>query len=61
MVKFHRPTHLLVHFGYPQAHEDDPERRYGAGLTLIQAVTALGAHVSLQSRDRCGVEASAFE
>ena len=29
---------VLVYFGYPQAHEDDPERAVRAGLELIQAV-----------------------
>jgi hypothetical protein len=38
MVKFHRPTHLLAYFGYPQAHEDDAERAERAGLALIEAV-----------------------
>jgi predicted ATPase len=50
MVKFHRPTHLLVYFGYPQAHEDDAERAVRAGLELIAAVTALNSLASLQAR-----------
>src|SRR6266487_773772 len=29
---------VLVHFGYPQAHEDDAERAVRAGLELITAV-----------------------
>ena len=32
---------LLVYFGYPQAHEDDPERAVRAGLELVAAVSAL--------------------
>ena len=29
---------LLVHFGYPQAHEDDPERAVRAGLAIVGAI-----------------------
>jgi hypothetical protein len=32
---------VLVHFGYPRAHEDDAERAVRAGLELITAVGAL--------------------
>jgi class 3 adenylate cyclase len=33
---------VLVYFGYPQAHEDDAERRaVRAGLELVAAVAAL--------------------
>jgi class 3 adenylate cyclase/predicted ATPase len=32
---------VLVYFGYPQAHEDDPERAVRAGLELITAVAGL--------------------
>ena len=41
---------VLVYFGYPQAHEDDPERAVRAGLELIQAVNALKSSASLQTR-----------
>ena len=41
---------VLVYFGYPQAHEDDPERAVRAGLELVAAVSALKAPVSLQTR-----------
>src|SRR5215510_8191691 len=41
---------VLVHFGYPKAHEDDAERAVQAGLELIAAVTALKTSVSLQTR-----------
>jgi class 3 adenylate cyclase len=41
---------VLVHFGYPQAHEDDRERAVRAGLELITAVAALKSRVSLQTR-----------
>jgi class 3 adenylate cyclase len=41
---------VLVYFGFPQAHEDDPERAVRAGLELIQAVGALKSTTSLQTR-----------
>ena len=31
---------LLVYFGYPQAHEEDPERAVRAALDTVSAVTA---------------------
>ena len=30
---------VLVYFGYPQAHEDDPERAIRAGLAIVEAVS----------------------
>ena len=41
---------VLVYFGYPQAHEDDPERSVRAGMELIAAVSALKAPILLQIR-----------
>jgi class 3 adenylate cyclase/predicted ATPase len=41
---------VLIYFGYPEAHEDDPERAVRAGLELIAAVSALQAPVLLQIR-----------
>src|SRR4029077_380997 len=41
---------VLVYFGYPEAHEDDPERAVRAGLELIAAVSALKTSVLLQIR-----------
>jgi class 3 adenylate cyclase len=41
---------VLVYFGYPQAHEDDPERAVRAGLALIEAVRRLGGSGPLQLR-----------
>src|SRR5260370_404178 len=32
---------VLIYFGYPQAHEDDPERAVRAGLAVIEAVGQL--------------------
>ena len=41
---------VLIYFGYPEAHEDDPERAVQAGLELIAAVSALKAPVLLKIR-----------
>jgi hypothetical protein len=41
---------VLVYFGYPKAHEDDPERAVRAGLELVAAVTTLKSSVPLQTR-----------
>src|SRR5262249_32767197 len=29
---------VLIYFGYPQAHEDDPERAIRAGLAIVEGV-----------------------
>jgi class 3 adenylate cyclase/tetratricopeptide (TPR) repeat protein len=39
---------LLIYFGYPQAHEDDPQRAIRAGLSIISAVDALNDDFSHQ-------------
>jgi len=36
-------TRLLVYFGYPQAHEDDPQRAVRAGLAIIEDMRGLNA------------------
>jgi class 3 adenylate cyclase/predicted ATPase len=41
---------VLAYFGYPQAHEDDPERAVLAGLELTAAVAALSTRVPLKAR-----------
>jgi class 3 adenylate cyclase len=41
---------VLVHFGYPLAHEDDAERAVRAGLELIKAVSALESSALLRTR-----------
>ena len=41
---------VLVYFGYPEAHEDDPERAVRAALELIAAVGGLETHSPLQTR-----------
>ena len=40
----------VVYFGYPQAHEDDPERAVRAALELISAVAAFSSRIPLQTR-----------
>ena len=40
----------VVYFGYPQAHEDDPERAVRAALELIETVGALKTRTSSQTR-----------
>ena len=40
----------VVYFGYPQAHEDDPERAVRAALELVAAVAALRDRTPLQTR-----------
>jgi class 3 adenylate cyclase/tetratricopeptide (TPR) repeat protein len=39
---------LLVYFGYPLAHEDDPQRAVRAGLGIVEAITQLNAHLGQQ-------------
>jgi class 3 adenylate cyclase len=41
---------VLVYFGYPQAHEDDPERAVRVGLELIVALGQLKPDAPLQTR-----------
>ena len=41
---------VLVYFGYPEAHEDDPERAVRAALELVAAVGGLKTHTPLQTR-----------
>ena len=40
----------VIYFGYPHAHEDDPERAVRAALELQTAVAALKARMPLQTR-----------
>ena len=40
----------VVYFGYPQAHEDDPERAVRAALELIAAVASLRDRTPLRAR-----------
>jgi class 3 adenylate cyclase/predicted ATPase len=41
---------VLVYFGYPHAHEDDPERAVRSGLELIKTLSATEARAPLQTR-----------
>ena len=41
---------VLVYFGYPQAHEDDPERAVRAALKLTEAIGDLKFGTPLQTR-----------
>ncbi len=41
---------VLIYFGYPEAHEDDPERAVRAALELITAVGSLQTHAPLRTR-----------
>ena len=41
---------VLIHFGYPQAHEDDAERAVRGGLQMVAAIGALKTHAPLQTR-----------
>ncbi|MCI0902139.1 MAG: AAA family ATPase [Chloroflexi bacterium] len=36
---------LLVYFGYPQAHEDDPQRAVRAGLAILEDMVALNTQL----------------
>ncbi len=45
---------LLIYFGYPQAHEDDPVRAMRAGLGIVQSVAGLNQRL----REAHGVELS---
>ncbi len=50
---------VLIYFGYPQAHEDDPERAARAGLDIVDAIkvlnTDLGAKHDLTLAVRVGI------
>jgi class 3 adenylate cyclase len=41
---------VLVYFGYPEAHEDDPERAVRAGLAVVEAVGGLATPEPLNVR-----------
>jgi class 3 adenylate cyclase/predicted ATPase len=46
---------IMVYFGYPKAHEDDPERAVHAGLRITRAVAALRLRPDLRLRTRVGI------
>jgi class 3 adenylate cyclase len=41
---------VLVYFGYPEAHEDDPEQAVRAGLELVAAVKGIQTPEPLEAR-----------
>ena len=46
---------LLVYFGYPQAHEEDPERAARAGLDIVDGVKALNVPGDIELQVRIGI------
>jgi class 3 adenylate cyclase/predicted ATPase len=46
---------VLAYFGYPQAHEEDPERAVRAALDLVQAVRALTPRADVALEVRVGI------
>ncbi|MGH7838354.1 MAG: adenylate/guanylate cyclase domain-containing protein, partial [Candidatus Binataceae bacterium] len=46
---------LLVFFGYPQAHEDDPQRAVLAGLAILEGMTALNERIAIKRLPRLAV------
>jgi class 3 adenylate cyclase/tetratricopeptide (TPR) repeat protein len=47
---------VLCYFGYPEAHEDDPERAVRAGLAILEAMETLKAPLDYLPRVRVGIE-----
>ena len=46
---------VLIHFGYPQAHEYDPEQAVRAGLAIVEAVKQLKPLPDLALQTRVGI------
>jgi class 3 adenylate cyclase/predicted ATPase len=46
---------VLAYFGWPRAHEDDPERAVRAGLQLVQDVARLKPRAGVRLQARAGV------
>jgi len=46
---------VLAYFGYPQAHEDDPERAVRAGLAMVDAVSRLSTPSGERMAARIGI------
>src|ERR1700724_1963225 len=46
---------VLAYFGYPQAHEDDPEQATRAGLALVDAVANLQTDIAAELQVRVGI------
>src|SRR5918995_3753889 len=54
-VAKYRGDGVLVYFGYPGAHEDDPERAVRAGLELVHAVAKLRIRPDVELEARVGI------
>ena len=46
---------MLIYFGYPEAHEDDPDRAVRAGLEIVAATKALNASWIGEGRGKIAV------
>jgi len=46
---------LLVYFGYPMAHEDDPQRAVRAGLGIVEAIERVHLHFEQEQEGRVAV------
>src|SRR5215813_12837536 len=46
---------VLIYFGYPHSHEDDPERAVRAGLDIIDAVARLETRAPKPLKVRAGI------
>ena len=46
---------ILVYFGYPTAHENDPERSVRAGLNIVTGISALEPLPNLSLQVRVGL------
>ncbi|MDX1433635.1 MAG: AAA family ATPase [Gammaproteobacteria bacterium] len=54
-VARHQGDGVLAYFGYPQAHENDPECAVRAGLDVVRAVTALEHPYDVEAMVRVGI------
>jgi predicted ATPase/class 3 adenylate cyclase len=46
---------VLAYFGWPRAHEDDPERAVRTGLALVEGVARLEPHANVRLQARVGI------
>lgn len=46
---------LVVYFGYPQAHEDDPERAVRGGLAILDAIASVNQEIATDHDCRLAV------
>lgn len=54
-VAAHLGDGALIHFGYPNAHEDDAERAVLCGLAIVEAVRRLASPAALPLTVRVGI------